>query len=119
LAWGVLPPVISVRWRSSATSAFFRTAMLDFRSACSVESSISTSGAPLATSCEDSNRIARTTPPTCGATSTPCSARKVPIAGTRGIQRTVSARAAATAFVGCGSWEMMPLIISGFTKNWK
>ena len=63
--------------------------------------------------------MARTTPPTCGAISTPCVARSEPMAVSVGVQVSVPACVAATEFVGWPAFWMKPLIIAGFTTIWK
>ena len=59
------------------------------------------------------------TPPTCGATSMPCTARKVPMAAMRDCHVSVLASATATDGTGRGAPAMKPLIMFGFTANWK
>ena len=73
----------------------------------------------MATSCPESKWKARITPPICGASSTPCTARKVPTAGMRSIQSSFLASVTATVATGGGALLMKPLIISGLKTNWK
>ena len=63
--------------------------------------------------------MARTTPPTCGAISTPCVARSEPMAVRVGVQVSVFTACAATELVGWPAFWMKPLIMAGLVTVWK
>jgi hypothetical protein len=119
LVFEVLPRRSSSRWRSRSSSAFFREALSETRSACSTASSSCTSRSPVFTVSPDSKAMRRTMPPTCGAISVPCTALKVPMAGSLRPQLSCFAGAAETVVGGGVLWASMLWIICGLATNWK